>query len=151
MALASLEDVQTHLPSDKLTLTGSEGEYLLAQIDTERVIKGALSAQFQLSTLAAWADPSATPAYVRAIAGRLTASFYYRLRYAEDVADSGTDGEASYAQFKYDEAMMMLQGVIDGTVVLEEIQETEPTVSDLRFYPDEAAPGPFITMEREFF
>jgi hypothetical protein len=151
MALASLEDVQVHLPSDKLSLTGAENEYQLAQIDTERVIKGALSSQFLLSTLALWADSSSTPVYIRAIAGRLTASFYYRLRYAEDVADSGVDGEASYAQFKYDEAMRMLQAVIDGTVILEEVQEVEVNVSDLRFYPDADAPGPYITIDKNFF
>ncbi len=145
MALASLDDVNAHLPSDKIAVAPGNQEYARAQIDTERVIKGELSTQYLPATLALWADPNSTPTYIRAIAGRLTASFYYRLRYAEDSRES-----PEYAQFKYDEAMLMLQKVISGNVLLPEVQDVEIYVSDLRFYPDEAAPGPFFTMEREF-
>jgi len=145
MALASLDDVNAHLPYDKLAVTPGNQEYSRALIDTERVIKGELSTQYLPATLATWADPTTTPVYIRAIAGRLTAAFYYRLRYAED---SRTSPE--YAQFKYDEAMMMLHKVISGSVLLPEVQDVEIYVSDLRFYPDETAPGPFFTMELEF-
>ncbi len=145
MALASLDDVNAHLPYDKLAVLPGNQEFARAQIDTDRVIKGELSTQYLPATLATWADPNSTPTYIRAIAGRLTAAFYYRLRYAED---SRTTPE--YAQFKYDEAMMMLRKVIEGVVLLSEVIEIEPFVSDLRFYPDESAIGPFFTMEREF-
>ena len=145
MALASREDTQAHLPSDKLQILPGNQEYSKAEIDTERVIKGELSGYFLPSTLALWADPNTTPAYIRAIAGRLTAAFYYRLRYAEDQR-----GDPEYAQVKYNEAMAMLTKVQTGAVVLVEVEEIEPTVAVLRFYPDDDTPGPYFTMDKTF-
>lgn len=144
MALADRNDVQAHLPPDKLAISPGNQEIAKADIDTERLIKGVLSAQFLPTTLASWDDPESTPEYIRAIAGRLTAAFYYRLRYAEDQRD-----EPQYAQFKYDEAMRMLQMVVDGQVILTEVQETDPFTTELRFWPDDST-EPYFTMERTF-
>ena len=144
MALADRNDVQAHLPPDKLPVQPGNQEIAKADIDTERLIKGVLSAHFLPTTLATWADPDSTPEYIRAIAGRLTAAFYYRLRYAEDQRD-----DPNYAQFKYDEAMRMLQMVVDGTVILEEVQDLEPFTTELRFWPDDST-EPYFTMDREF-
>src|SRR5262245_14450637 len=123
MALASLDDVKTHLPPDKFEATDGNPEIALFQVDVERLIKGYLSSVFSATTLAAWADPSTTPSYIRSIAGRLVAAFYYAKKVSEDLPD----WDRTYPQRLYDEAMLMLNMIREGDVILEEVPEDPGT------------------------
>lgn len=143
MAFASLDDVNMHLPTDKLEM--EQPQLDLFGIDAERIIRGYLAGVFTPATLASWADPDSTPELIRAIAGRFIAAFYYRERYSEDSLD-----DPEYAQFKYNEAMNLLMGVIGGSLDL--IDTAEPstvgghfTAED--FYPNNSDPGPIFTMD----
>jgi hypothetical protein len=144
MAFASLDDVNMHLPTDKLEMEGPELD--LFGLDAERVIRGYLAGVIAPTTLAGWASPTQTPELIRAIAGRLIAAFYYRERYSEDSLD-----DPLYAQVKYNEAMELLRGVISGTVVLVEAPETSTVLgahfSSEDFYPNATDDGPIFTMD----
>src|SRR5215831_15481791 len=142
MPFASLDDVNMHLPTDKLQI--EEPELDLFGIDAERIIRGYLAGVIPATAMAAWTSPDSTPDLVRAIAGRFIAAFYYRERYSEDSLD-----DPSYAQFKYNEAMGLLQGILGGTIVI-----TGPAVPQIGirftaedFYPNSQDSGPIFTMD----
>lgn len=144
MALASLDDVRTHLPADKFKVTDGNVEITLFQTDVERLIKGYLSSVFSAAILATWAAPASTPVYIRSCAGRLIAAFYYAKKLSEDLPD----WEKTYPQRIYDEAMAMLEAVRSGEVVLIEVAEVPGTQFDSSFfYPDTTARDPAFTME----
>ena len=142
--LASLNDINVHLPSDKLIL--EDGDDTEMQLDAERIIKGYLSTVYSAATLAEWADPDSTPETIRAIAGRLVAAFYYALRFSEDSVE-----RPEYAQFKYDEAMALLDKIVAGTIKLTDVTE-EPTTglsfTSADFWPNDDEP--VFTMSKEF-
>lgn len=141
MSLASLEDINVHLPPDKLEVTDAEESPF--QTDAERIIKGYLSGIYTPITLASWVSPTTTPGLIRAIAGRLIAAFEYRRRYSEDSLD-----DPQYAQNKYNEAMMFINELRSGTIVLDGITG-ETGLSDLEFWPNDTTDGPYFTMAME--
>src|SRR5262245_62737757 len=139
---ASLDDVNMHLPTDKLEM--EEPELDLFGLDADRIIRGYLAGVIPGTTLAAWTSPEATPEIIRAIAGRFIAAFWYRERYSEDSIE-----DPIYAQTKYNEAMALLQGIIAGDIV---IVETPIEVLGLHFgpgnfYPNNTDDGPIFTMD----
>jgi hypothetical protein len=139
---ASLDDVNMHLPTDKLEM--EEPELALFGLDADRIIRGYLAGVIPATTLAAWIDPQTTPEIIRAIAGRFIAAFWYRERYSEDSLD-----DPEYAQFKYNEAMSLLQGVISGSVIMVEVPDIGIGVhfSSDDFYPNNTDDGPIFTMD----
>lgn len=143
MSLASLDDVNTHLPRDKFEANDGNPEIALFGIDVERVIKGYLASVFSATTLSAWVSPATTPGEIRAIAGRLIAAFYYSKKVSEDMPD----WDRTYPQRLYDEAMKMLTDIIDGEIVLTDVTETPGTVLSGDFFFPTAADGePKFTM-----
>ena len=146
MALVDDNDINKFLPEDKLI---AESEPLYAEIleDIERVIRGWLAGYVASGVMALWLTPGTTPSTIRAIGGRLGAAFIYRRRYSEDSLD-----DPQYAQFLYNEAMTMLQRIIDGSMTLDE----DPTdvggglTTDM-FYPnDPNTQPPKFTMDSVF-
>lgn len=139
--LASLDDINTHLPVDKLEADDSAVELL--QVDARRIIKGYLSGVFPPATLAAWADPATTPETIRGIAGRLIAAAFYIERYAEDVADI-----PAFAQMKYNEAITLLTRVQQGQLTLEEVTAVSTEVlTNADFWPNDTTTGPMFTID----
>jgi hypothetical protein len=145
MPLTHDKDIQIHLPVDKFLLADMPDDLAQAKLDTERVIRGRLSGVFTPLTLAAWTTYSSTPEYIRAIAGRLTASLLYALRLAEDYPD-----DADYFRRKYREGMSMLEMVADGTVVMPEVLEIVDTGQRLTENNFVELPPPKFTMDMEF-
>lgn len=143
--LASLADVNTHLPGDKFTATDGGPDYLSFQTDVTRLVKGYLSSVFSATTLAAWADPDSTPATIRAIAGRLVAAFYYAKKVSEDIPD----WDGTYPQRLYDEAMKMLEMIRTGLIVLPEVPpDDQPgTFFDSSFFYPDSTDEPSFTMD----
>lgn len=140
MALADLEDVNVHLPDDKLEVDDAIDPAL--QRDAERIVKGYLSGVYEPTVLAGWDTPDNTPELIRAIAGRLIAAFYYRQRYSEDSLD-----DPQYAQIKYNEAMALIMELRAGTIDLVEVPGDSDSI--LRFWPDDTTDGPYFTMAME--
>jgi hypothetical protein len=139
--LASLDDVKTFLPRDKFTPRDGDPDVNLFQIDVERSIKGYLSSVFSSATLAAWADPNSTPAYIRACAGRLIAAYYYSKKLSEDLPD----WDRTYPQRLYNEAIQMLNDVRTGQVILTEVTEPPATGFDEDFFFPRANDVPSFT------
>jgi len=154
MSLATNDDIQVHLPSDKILVTNIT-DLASLQTDAERIIKGYLAGTFAPTTLAGWNDPTASiaspnyvPVLIRAVAGRFIAAFAYRRYYSEDSLD-----DPQYAQRKYDEAMSMLNQIISGELVLNDVTEVVNTgshMTSLDFYPNDTADGPKFTMDLTF-
>lgn len=145
--LASLDDINAHLPQDKLQATTPKVELL--QLDAVRIVKGALASVFSATTLAGWDVPEDTPERIRAIAGRLIAAKLYAKAYSEDVVEL-----PEYAQWLYDQAMADLNGVASGAIVLIEVTETVNTGSRLTddfFFPNgDGTAEPKFTMDARF-
>lgn len=142
MALVDDGDVQIFLPLDKLKVEAIPDDKARAYQDAERIIRGYLAGVFEAATLAAWTTPSATPGEIRAVAGRLAAARIYRLRYSENSLD-----DPGYAQVLYNEAMAMLQAIIDGDIVLTGVTDPSTTFDDTYFEPNAGTDPPKFAMD----
>jgi hypothetical protein len=146
MALASLDDINAHLPSIA-QITDLVDDQL--QLDAERIVKGYLSNVYSAATLAAWAIPTQTPGLIRSIAGRLIAAWFYASKTAGDVA-----GFPDYSQNKYNEAIALLEQIRSGDIVLTEVVEEAATgerftIND--FYPNDIEdPAPMFSINDAF-
>lgn len=144
--LASLDDINTFLPQDKLSASDGNEEIQRHQIDVDRVIKGYLSSTYTAATLAAWADPVTTPPFIRSIAGRLIAAWHYARKLSENLPD----WDRTYPQRLYDEAMAMLLGVQTGDVIVDPGAPPPGTqFGDDFFYPGKGT-EPVFTMDMRF-
>jgi len=144
--LASIDDINTFLPQDKLSATDGNEEIARHQIDVDRVIKGYLSSTYTAAILAAWVDPDDTPPFIRSIAGRLIAAWHYARKLSENLPD----WDRTYPQRLYDEAMAMLLRVQEGDVDLGIPGETPGTgFSEDFFYPNKNT-EPVFTMDMRF-
>lgn len=147
MSLCSLDDINVHLPADKISVLDADDDAL--QLDAERIVKGELSGTFTAATLAAWSTPATTPEIIRAVAGRFIAALVYSRAFSAEV-----DGIPEYAQSLYDQAMLTLTRVISGDIVLLDNVSEATTVGDRlsldNFSPNGDTPGPFFTMTKAF-
>jgi hypothetical protein len=143
--LANLDDINTHLPTDKLKATDGNEEIDRHQTDVERVIKGYLTSTFPAATLAAWTDPDTTPGFIRGIAGRFIAAFYYAKKYSEAIPD----WDRTYPQRLYNEAMAMLQSVQTGDVIIDPGVTPDTAFDSSFFYPGKDS-EPVFTMGMRF-
>lgn len=152
--LASVDDINTHLPTDKLdagatTPASVEDDINLYEIDAARFIRSMLSGTFTAVQLATWVSPAATPELIRSVAGRLIAAKYYSVRYAEDSDTS------NYAQQLYNQAVNIIMDIRNGSQVVVDITDTPIDVIGAGFtaddfYPNDSAPGPVFTMAKDF-
>lgn len=143
MAIVDDADVQIHLPVDKLKVEEIPDDLLKAKEDTERIIRGYLAGVVPAATLTAWATPATTPDTIRAIGGRLCAALIYRTRYSENSLD-----DPQFAQMKYNEAMALLQGIIDGNIEITGVVTTQ--FDNTYFEPNDNSIEPFFTMGAQF-
>lgn len=146
--LASLADINTHLPDDKIRMDDADDDAL--QIDAQRLIRGSLTGVFTPVIISGWATPDDTPELIRGIAGRFIAAKWYAERYAEDIPDA-----SSFAQALYNEAISMIEEIRTGTLVVTDdlgdpLTSLSATSSDASFWPNDSTPAPFFTMGMEF-
>jgi hypothetical protein len=147
--LASLNDVNTHLPDDKAKMKDSDDDLL--QIDAARYIRSLLTGFFSVTTLNGWDTPANTPETIRGIAGRIIAAKYYATLYSEDI-----DTTSNYAQSLYNEANQMIDMIRVGTITVVDSSGNEvPTESGGAlesddFWPNDTTDGPFFTMGQVF-
>lgn len=144
--LASLDDINAHLPQDKAEVEDSDDDLL--QVEAYRLVRAKLASTFAVTTLNTWASPGTTPEIIRTIAGMVIAAKWYAELYAED-----SDEDAVYATRLYNEALGMLQQIKDGTLAVigvDGITTTDTTLlSTVDFYPNDGIP-PKFTMDKEF-
>lgn len=147
--LASLDDIQTHLPVDKLDVSASVAESAinLLEIDVDRLIKGMLSGVFTPLTLAGWDEPDHTPDQIRRIAGMLIAAIFYAQRFSEDNATVGT----GFAQNLYNCGLSALNEIITGQIILPSPTPTPGTVFNESFFlPNSSSTPPKFSMDTVF-
>lgn len=136
MALASLNDVNKYLPTDKIAVTDLDDDD--QQLAAERIIKGHLGGVFLPATLAGWDTPTNTPGLIREIAGRIIAALRYRQRASHEIGDNEP---SKYAQQLYLEAMADLRGIMDGSIVLVDVTTENQPVGTLDMTTDDFAPN----------
>jgi hypothetical protein len=145
MPLATIDDANLHLPIDKVVVDTAEFDE--TQLDAERIVRGYLANYYPATTMSLWVDPENTPGLIRSITGRLMAAFVYRKRYSEDSLD-----DPEYAQNKYNEAISLLQGIQNSTIVVEGVEEpTTDRLTSADFWPNSTTvPGPFFKIGDPF-
>lgn len=146
--LASLEDINAHLPANVLINNAVDNSL---QVDAQRLIRGQLVSIFTPAVLNAWLTPDTTPELIRTIAGRLIASKYYaRLLSGEDA-----DAFPTYSVNLYNEAISLLSDIKSGAQIVVDAggnplaQDTigSDPVNDV-FPNDQSTDGPQFTMSR---
>lgn len=137
--LATLEDVQANLPSDVAIAT--EDNIALLQISIARMVRGYLSRVIDTPTLLSWVSPETTPEIIKEAAAKLIAAQHY----FNNTANQSTTIETnSFAQKRYDEGMALLNGVIEGTILLTDVIITPVEgMSTLEFFPIDATDRSF--------
>ncbi len=113
MSFVDDADVQIHLPADKLKVEEIPDDLAKAKADAERIVRGYLAGVVDSAEMALWITPTATPDIIRAITGRFAAALIYRLRWGEDAMR-----DPEYAQNKYNEAMDLINKIIEGTITI---------------------------------
>ena len=140
--LASLDDLNAHLPGRDTGGTTSgypvvveateENTYIL-QVSIARVVRANLSSVVDSATLMGWSTPDDTPDSVREIAAMLIASDLY---FNHASRTNLTIEERNFAQLLYDRAMVMIQKILDGIIVLgPEVPTETAAMSEDDFWP----------------
>jgi len=142
--LATLADINTHLPDDRLRATDGDENIAFFQIDVERTIKGYLSTVYSTTIIASWDEPDNTPEFIRGIAGRLIAAYWYSKQTSESIGD----WDGTYPQRIYDEAMKMLNDLVLGVVDLGLTEEAGTQFSRDWFLPNSSSRRPSFTMDQ---
>lgn len=132
--LANLDDINAHL--DQNVAVATDENTALLQVATARIVRGNLFPVVDQVTLQSWRTPEQTPEIIREIAGMLIAARHY---FNEWSKTSNIIDADSYPQKLYDNAMALLKGVIDGTIVIIDIPiETTGDLSIEDFFPVDA-------------
>jgi hypothetical protein len=141
--LASVDDINAYLPG--LDTGGSTSGYpvvveatmdntVLLQVSTARVVRGYLSGVVDSTTLMSWDTPPETPDIVREAAAKMIAAqlyFNHASRTSLVIEDN------SFAQRRYDQAMTILQKIVNGQIVIGDGEVVTPpdAMSGLDFHP----------------
>lgn len=146
MAFVDDEDVQIHLPVDKLKVEEIPDDLDAAKEYGARIIRAYLSPVLEAATIALWVDPASTPELIRLINGLLTASKIYRDRYSEDALD-----DPEFAQQKYNEAMQYLNALVAGQIVIDGSGDITSQIDDTWFQPNDGSTDqPKFTMSGRY-
>jgi hypothetical protein len=133
--MATLDDVNAHLDGDVIEATADNTD--LIQVSAARIVRAYLSRVVDQVTLMSWQTPTTTPDTIREIASMLiAASLYFQL----SARTSLIIDNQNFAQRLYDQAIAMLQAIVEGTMVIEGGVGTTPgpSVDDLEavdFFP----------------
>lgn len=129
MALhVSVAEVQQWLETTKLTTIAVDAQ--LEATAAERV----LSAVARIYDVTTWVSETTTPSLIRKIIAMLVAAWSYDRQYSEDTVEG-----SAYGERLEERAMMLLQGILDGTLdLLDIVDEPTPTTSGPVFHPDDS-------------
>lgn len=134
MALITVEEVRGWVETTKLDITSLDLNFL-PQIETETLAR--LGTVFDTS---GWVDPASTPPLVRVIITKLYAGWVYDKYYSENQAERN-----EYAMMLKENAGMLLQGLIDGTL---EIPGVDPSTAQApSYYPNDASSAQYPTSD----
>lgn len=126
MVRITVEEVRGWVEVTKLNIQDLDLNFL-PQLETEVLTK--INTVYDTTT---WVDPASTPALIRVIITKLYAGWIYDRAYSENQSEANP-----YAAMLKENAGMLLQGLIDGTI---ELPGVTPTSSpNPSFYPNDAS------------
>lgn len=125
----TVEEVRALAERTKLTITTLDTS-LLDSWEGEIIAR--LSAQIDSGTIATWVSPETTPTLIRTIIARKYFAWFYFRQYSEDVGDT----ENTYAQKLDANAEMLINGILDGTII---IPGSTTDISSPTFYPTDVS------------
>lgn len=129
--LASLDDVNAHLDGNVIEATADNTN--LVQISVARIVRGYMARLFDSATLMSWSSPTTTPDIIREIAALLIASQVY---FNEASRQSLEISNENFAQRMYDQAMKMMNQIIDGEIPISgEIPGGASDLTEDDFFP----------------
>lgn len=132
MARISVREAQAWVEGTKFTFQDPfvpQNLDLLAEIEEEILARIAVAYPDQ----SAWTDETTTPKLVRVAIAKMFVAWAYRRQYSESIGE----GDAAYAALLEANAMLIVAGIIDGTI---DIPGEDP-VSSIGpvFYPTDAS------------
>lgn len=134
MVRITVEDVRGWVEVTKLNIQDLDMNFL-PQLETEVLAR--ISTVYDSTT---WVDAASTPPLIRVIITKMYAGWVYDRAYSENQAEANP-----YAAMLKENAGMLLQGLIDGTIELPGIPATSnPNPS---FYPNDASSAMEPTLE----
>lgn len=134
MPRITVEEVRGWVEVTKLNVQDLDLNFL-PQLETELFAK--IGSVYDTTT---WVDPATTPDIVRVIITKLYAGWIYDRAYSENQAESNP-----YAAMLKDNAAMLIQGLIDGTIEIPGV--TPSSVPNPSFYPNDASSALEPTLE----
>jgi hypothetical protein len=126
MVRITVEEVRGWVETSKLNVTDLDLNFL-PQLETEIFAK--IGTVYDTTT---WIDPASTPALIRVIITKMYAGWIYDRAYSENQDESNP-----YAGMLKENAGMLIQGLIDGTIELPGIPASSNP--DPSFYPNDAS------------
>jgi hypothetical protein len=136
--LATVDDINANLPSEDFDGSGvvvmaTEDNTTLLQLSVARVVRGYLSGVIDNATLVGWVDPDSTPEIVTEAAAKMIAAQLYMQRVTRTTA---LIDARHYAQVLYDQAMAILNGIKDGSIIIgEEVVVVGDSLAITDFHP----------------
>jgi len=138
--LATLDDVNAHL--DGTVVEADAQNSALPQVSVNRVVKAYLSRVVANEVMATWTTPETTPATVREAASFLIASQVY---FDATSKSSTIIEQRHYSQWLYDQGIALLNGIVEGTIILDDTVPTTPieALTALDYFPVDATDRAF--------
>lgn len=134
--LATNEDINAWLPSDESSgnnqIIADDTNTSSIQVGVSRFVKSYLSQGFDASVMATWVDPTTTPDIVREASSLLIASQLY---FNQTSASTTEINERHYAQILWDRALLMLQQILSGVLVVPGVDPSSSFIVD--FWPQD--------------
>lgn len=130
MARITLLEAQAWAEATKFTIVSistSPNVDLLAEIEEEVIAR--VSSAYDTST---WVDATTTPRLVRVAIAKKFVCWAYRRQYSESIPD----GDASYATLLDQNAELVIQGIVDGSI---EIPGVTVVIGLPAFYPTDVS------------
>lgn len=129
MARIDAPDADAWTEKTKLAITALEPA-MLDQIETQ--VLGRLATQFdEVST---WVSSTTTPKMVKSVIAMLYVAWYYDKTYSEDQEQLN-----DYAILLRAQAENLIQGILDGSIILEEVPDDGSEPGGPSFYPTDAS------------
>lgn len=128
MAVIELSDVQAWLEQTKFTITTVDAEL---ELSARTLAFSTVAVHYDTS---AWTDETDTPELIKSIIAMLVAAWQYDRQYAEEDIEG-----SSYSQRLEERAMMILNGIADGTLSLGTGPDDSVDVTSPAFWPTDAS------------
>lgn len=154
MARVSVAEVQGWLDGAKITISSLDTE-LIANIEEET-----LSRLASVYNITGWTNSTNTPKIIRTVISKYYSSWFIDRFYSEN-----QDGGSDYAKRLCDNADMVMQGIINGQIVVNDgsgVPVDPATSRGASFYPTDASSsqtptttdpslgGPYFSLGRAF-